>query len=150
MNARSVLAGIALLAAACGGGGGGSSSGGGNPTGPSGTPQATTITINAAGVSQQQVRIEIGQTVQFSNNASRNVEIQSDPHNVHDLCPPLNVGTMTPARRGRPAHSPCAAPARITITPTRTTVASAAPSWLACPNRAPRLITAPPSRPGGR
>jgi hypothetical protein len=97
MNARSFLAGIALLAAACGGGGG-SSGGGGSPTGPTGTPQSTTITINAAGVSQQQVRIEIGQQVQFSNNASRNVEIQSDPHNVHNLCPPLNVGTMTPGQ----------------------------------------------------
>jgi hypothetical protein len=95
MNARSVLAGIALLAAACGGGGGSS---GGNPTGPTGGPQMATITINSAGVSQQQVRIEIGQQVQFSNQASRNVEIQSDPHNVHDLCPPLNVGTMTPGQ----------------------------------------------------
>ena len=98
MNARSVLAGVALLAAACGGGGGGGSSGGGTPTGPTGAPQTTTINITAAGVSQQQVRIEVGQQVQFSNNASRNVEIQSDPHNVHDLCPPLNVGTMTPGQ----------------------------------------------------
>jgi hypothetical protein len=96
MNARSVLAGIALLAAACGGGGG--SSGGGTPTGPTGAPQTATINITTSGVSQQQVRIEVGQQVQFSNNASRNVEIQSDPHNVHDLCPPLNVGTMTPGQ----------------------------------------------------
>jgi hypothetical protein len=97
MNARTVLAGIALFAAACGGGGG--SSGGSTPTGPTGGgPQTTTINITAAGVSQQQVRIEVGQQVQFSNNAARNVEIQSDPHNVHDLCPPLNVGTMTPGQ----------------------------------------------------
>jgi plastocyanin len=95
MNARSVLAGMALLAAACGGGG----SGGGSPTGPSGGgSQTATITINSTGVSQQQVRIEVGQQVQFSNSATRNVEIQSDPHEVHNLCPPLNVGTMTPGQ----------------------------------------------------
>jgi hypothetical protein len=94
MKARSVLAGIALMAAACGGGGGG---GGGTPTGPT-TPQQTTITINTAGVSPQQVRIEVGQQVQFTNGGSRNVDIESDPHNVHNLCPPLNVGVLTPGQ----------------------------------------------------
>jgi plastocyanin len=99
MNARSVLAGFALLAAACGGGSSGG--GGGSPTGPTGGggQQAATITINSSGVSQQQVRIEVGQQVQFANSATRNVEIQSDPHEVHNLCPPLNaVGTLTPGQ----------------------------------------------------
>jgi plastocyanin len=95
MNARSVLAGIALLAAACGGGGG---SGGGSPTGPTGGGGPATIAITSSGISQQQVRIEVGQQVQFSNNSSRNVDIESDPHNVHNLCPPVNVGTMTPGQ----------------------------------------------------
>jgi plastocyanin len=95
MNARSVLAGIALLAAACGGGGG---SGGGSPTGPTGGGGPATITITSSGISQQQVRIEVGQQVQFSNTSSRNVDIESDPHNVHNLCPPVNVGTMTPGQ----------------------------------------------------
>jgi plastocyanin len=96
MNLRSVLAGLALLAAACGGGG----SGGGSPTGPStgGGSQTPTITIGAQGVNQQQIRIEVGQTVQFTNNATRNVEIQSDPHEVHNLCPPLNIGAITPGQ----------------------------------------------------
>jgi plastocyanin len=98
MNARSVLAGIALLAAACGGGGGGGSTGG-SPTGPSGGgSQTTTINISGAGISQQQVRIEVGQQVQFANGSSRNVDIESDPHNVHNLCPPVNIGTMTPGQ----------------------------------------------------
>jgi plastocyanin len=95
MNARSVLAGMALLAAACGGGGG---SGGGSPTGPTGGGGPATITITSSGISQQQVRIEVGQQVQFSNSSSRNVDIESDPHNVHNLCPPVNVGTMTPGQ----------------------------------------------------
>ena len=96
MNARSVLAGIALLAAACGGGG----SGGGSPTGPTGGGGSSvqTITIGASGVNLQQIRVDVGQQVQFTNNSSRNVEIQSDPHEVHNLCPPLNVGTMTPGQ----------------------------------------------------
>jgi plastocyanin len=97
MNARSVLAGIALLAAACGGGGG---SGGGSPTAPSGGggPQTAAITINSNGLSTQQVRIEVGQQVQFTNSGTRNVDIESDPHEVHNLCPPVNVGTMTPGQ----------------------------------------------------
>jgi plastocyanin len=96
MNARSLLAGIALLAAACGGGGG---SGGGSPTGPTGGGGGpATITITSSGISQQQVRIEVGQQVQFSNTSSRNVDIESDPHEVHNLCPPVNVGTMTPGQ----------------------------------------------------
>jgi plastocyanin len=100
MNARSVLAGAALLAAACGGGGDG---GGNTPTGPSPGPggsQVTTVTISGAGVSPSQVRIEVGQQVRFVNNASRNVEVTSDPHPTHELCPPINneASTVTPGQ----------------------------------------------------
>lgn len=95
MKAWSVLAGLAVLVATACGGGSGS---GGGPTGPSPNPggSQTTITIGSSGVNQSQVRIEVGQQVQFTNNASRNVQIQSDPHEAHDLCPPLNaVGMLT-------------------------------------------------------
>jgi plastocyanin len=90
---------VAICAAACGGGGGGGG-GGTSPTGPSptaGGPQ--TITINAAGVSPQQVRIEIGQQVRFVNSNTRNMEVTSDPHPTHEQCPPVNdVGMLAPGQ----------------------------------------------------
>jgi plastocyanin len=99
MDARTVLVGMALVATACGGGSGG---GGGNPTGPSPSPggSQTSVTIAAAGVNPSQIRIEVGQQVQFVNNASRNVQVTSDPHPTHELCPPLNdqVGMLAPGQ----------------------------------------------------
>lgn len=98
MNSRGVLAGVALLATACGGGGGG----GGSPTGPSPNPggsQSNTITIGAAGVTPQQVRIEVGQQVRFVNSGSRSMEVTSDPHPTHESCPPINeVGMLAPGQ----------------------------------------------------
>jgi plastocyanin len=96
MKAWSVLAGVAIIAAACGGGGGG----GNSPTGPSApSGSQNTVTIGGSGVTPSTIRIEVGQSVQFANNASRNVEVQSDPHEVHDLCPPLNaVGMLAPGQ----------------------------------------------------
>lgn len=83
---------VAASAMACGGGGGG---GGGTPTSPSPSPGGvTTITLTSAGVSTQTVRIDVGQQVRFVNNASRSVDVASDPHLVHNMCPPLNLGMM--------------------------------------------------------
>ena len=96
MKALSVLAGLALVAAACGGGGGGSS-----PTGPSApSGSQNTVTIGGSGVTPSTVRIEVGQQVRFVNNASRNIEVTSDPHPTHELCPPINneVGMLTPGQ----------------------------------------------------
>lgn len=88
-----------LAVVACSGGGGG----GGTSTSPSTTPPpggpAATITITSSGVSPEQVRIEVNQTVRFTNNSQRTVEIHSDPHPTSDLCPPLNeVGVLVPGQ----------------------------------------------------
>ena len=98
MNARGVLACAALMAAACGGGGGGG--GGSSPTAPSPAPSGPqTITISAAGVSPQQVRIEVGQQVRFVNSNTRNMQVSSDPHPTHEQCPPVNeVGMLAPGQ----------------------------------------------------
>jgi plastocyanin len=81
---------MAIVAAACGGGTGGSG-GGSSPTGPSAPGGSrTTITIDASGVSPAQVRIDVGQQVDFVNRAPRGVEVTSDPHPTHELCPPIN------------------------------------------------------------
>lgn len=95
MNARTLVAGAALLAASCGGGYGGN-----GPTAPS-TPSASlsTVTITSAGVSPAQIRIEVGQQVQFVNNATRGVQVASDPHPTHTLCPPVNeIGMLSPGQ----------------------------------------------------
>ena len=100
MNVRTLVAGAAVLAAACGGGSSGSGS---SPTGPSPTPTGSqnTITISNAGVNPAQVRIEVGQQVQFVNSASRNVQVSSDPHPTHVMCPPINEVGMLPPGQSR-------------------------------------------------
>lgn len=86
----------ALALATCGGGGGG---GDGTPTAPTPAGPAATVTISSTGVSPNQVRVEVNQTVRFTNNSERTVEIHSDPHPTSDLCPPLNeVGTLAPGQ----------------------------------------------------
>jgi plastocyanin len=98
MDARSGLAALALIATACGGGTG---SGSGNPTSPSPTPggSQTTVTIAAGGVNPTQLRIEVGQQVQFVNSATQNIQIASDPHPTHGSCPPLDqLGMLTPGQ----------------------------------------------------
>ena len=92
------LAAAALVVlAACGGGGGGSpttpppAGGGGATTGTSGA----TITIANGRVTPNEVTINAGQSVTFTNNDGRVRNISSDPHPVHTDCPAINaVGNM--------------------------------------------------------
>lgn len=82
--------------AACGGGGGGTPT---SPTTPPAGGPAATITITSSGASPDLVRIEVNQTVRFTNNSQRTIEIHSDPHPTSDLCPPLNeVGVLAPGQ----------------------------------------------------
>lgn len=75
------------LTAACGGGG----YSGGSPTSPTGTGAAPpTVTIGGGGVSPSVVRVDTNQQVRFTNNGSRSIQIHSDPHPTHEMCPPLN------------------------------------------------------------
>lgn len=92
---------LALAAAACGGGGGGGSSSSPTPTAPSPTvTSAATITVGSSGVEPKEVRIQVGQTVQFVNNGASAVEIMSDPHPAHNACPAINeVGRLAPGQR---------------------------------------------------
>jgi hypothetical protein len=86
---------ISALAMACGGGGGGGdNNGGGNPGGPTPSPGgvAETISINSDGsIDKPDIRIEIGQSVRFTNNHTRMHQIQSNPHEQHTDCPPVNA-----------------------------------------------------------
>jgi hypothetical protein len=83
---------ITALAMACGGGGGDNN--GGNPGGPSPSPSgvAESISIGSDGaVDKPDIRIEIGQSVRFTNNHNRMHQIQSNPHEQHTDCPPINA-----------------------------------------------------------
>jgi plastocyanin len=85
---------VAATVAACGGGGGDSS--GGNPNNPSpgggGSTVAESISITSNGaIDKPDIRIEIGQSVRFTNNDARMHEIQSNPHMAHTDCPPVNA-----------------------------------------------------------
>ena len=79
------------LFAACGSDNGGS----GGPMTPSGSgpgPSGGTFTIGSNGtVSPSTMTINVGQSVTFINNDSRNHEIASDPHPTHTNCPSINA-----------------------------------------------------------
>lgn len=103
-----MLAALTLLAAAaaCGGGGGSSSSTPTSPSPSSGSPPggstgaAAVITITAAGVSVNEVRVEVNARVLFVNEDSRAHQILSTPHLMHTDCPPINdVGLLAPGAR---------------------------------------------------
>jgi plastocyanin len=84
------------MAAACGG----SSS---SPTGPGGGgagpgPVGATITIAPGGVTPKAVTVTAGQSVTFLNNNTRSHDIASDPHLIHNDCPPLNLGRLNPGQ----------------------------------------------------
>jgi hypothetical protein len=87
---------ITALAMACGGGGGGgdNNDGGGNPGGPTPPPSgvAETVSITADGaIDKPNIRIEVGQSVRFTNSHNRMHQIQSNPHEQHTDCPPVNA-----------------------------------------------------------
>ncbi len=76
-------------------------SGSSSPTSPSSpsTPTIPTITITDAGVSPTQVLIEVGQRVLIVNAGASVHELQSNVHEVHEDCPPMNTpGTLNPGQ----------------------------------------------------
>ena len=69
---------------------------GSSPTSPSDTTTPT-ITITDAGVSPAQLRISVGDRVLIINNGQSIHELQSDEHDVHLDCPPMNQpGVLNP------------------------------------------------------
>ena len=82
-----VLSAIFLTAVACGGNS--------SPTAPGQPgPSGATITILANGtLSPSQVEINVGQSVTFVNQDSRNHQMSADPHPSHADCPQIQVLT---------------------------------------------------------
>jgi plastocyanin len=91
---------MSCLSIACGGGG--DDGGPSTPTGPSGSgsgASAATITIGASGsVSPSTVSIPRGSRVTFVNDHTQSHTMSSNPHPVHNDCPPLNLATLGPGQ----------------------------------------------------
>ena|SRR5438132_13958228 len=82
-----------LLMGACGSAGSSSTS----PS-PGGDPSLT-ITIANNAVSPQNITVPRGSRVTFTNNDTRNHDMESDPHPQHTDCPEINsVGFLTPGQ----------------------------------------------------
>ncbi len=70
------------------------------PTAPT-TPTTPTITITDTGVIPTQVQISVGQQVLIVNAGASVHELQSNVHEVHEDCPPMNSpGTLNPGQSG--------------------------------------------------
>jgi plastocyanin len=94
-----LTAGAAVLTS-CGGGGYG-----GSPTGPSGgggSGGATTasITIRNGRAEPNEVRINVGDRVQFVNEDGRPHQPTSNPHLSHTDCPAANLPTLAAGQSG--------------------------------------------------
>ena len=59
----------------------------GDKASPSPPVETNLITITDAGVSPKNIIITLGQRVRFTNNASADRNMASDPHPSHDDCP---------------------------------------------------------------
>lgn len=59
----------------------------GDKASPSPPVETNLITITDAGVSPKHIVIALGQRVRFTNNASSDRYVASDPHPSHDDCP---------------------------------------------------------------
>ena len=70
---------------------------GSSPTAPS---AAATFTMTSAGVSPKEVRIRAFNFVTFVNNDTRGHTMVSDPVDLHNQCPALNViGVIQPGEK---------------------------------------------------
>ena len=68
---------------------------GSSPSAPS--EAEATITIGSAGISPSEVRIDAWSQVRFVNNDTQPHSMVSDPVDVHNQCPPINmVGVLQP------------------------------------------------------
>jgi plastocyanin len=93
------LLGGAAAVTSCGGG-----SYGGSPTGPSGGGGSggttATITIRNGRAEPSEVRIAVGERVQFVNEDGRPHQPTSNPHLSHTDCPAANLSILSAGQNG--------------------------------------------------
>ncbi|KKR57644.1 MAG: hypothetical protein UU05_C0029G0015 [Candidatus Curtissbacteria bacterium GW2011_GWA1_40_47] len=95
------VASSALVLSACGLYGGSTNTGTGQTNGT--TPETVespvagnVITYSESGFSPKQLTVKVGESVEFVNNSSSNVQVNSAPHPTHELYPELNIGVIAP------------------------------------------------------
>ena len=54
------------------------------------------IIYSDAGFSPKQITVKVGEKIEFMNNSSSNVQVNSAPHPTHELYPELNIGVIAP------------------------------------------------------
>jgi plastocyanin len=71
-----------------------------DPSGSGPGPEGAVVTLTASGADPKTVTVPVGYSVTFVNADSIAHEMASDPHPVHNDCPPLNrVGNLEPGQR---------------------------------------------------
>src|SRR3989344_9375678 len=95
------VASSALVLSACGLYGGSTNTGTGQTNGT--TPEAVespsaanVITYSQNGFSPKPLTVKVGENVEFMNNSSSNVQVNSAPHPAHTQFPELNIGLIAP------------------------------------------------------
>lgn len=61
---------------------------------------AAVVTYSDNGFSPVTVNAKVGQKVVFKNTSSSGIQIQSDPHPIHNLYPQLNIGAIAAGASG--------------------------------------------------
>lgn len=53
-----------------------------------------TIEYSDSGFSPAEVKVKVGEKVEFKNNSSKTVQVNSDPHPIHTSFPVLNINII--------------------------------------------------------
>ena len=59
-------------------------------------PGANVVTYSDSGFSPNPITFKVGEKVEFKNNSSANVQVNSAVHPTHQLYPELNIGVIAP------------------------------------------------------
>ena len=59
-------------------------------------PGANVITYSESGFSPNPITVKVGEKVEFKNNSSANIQVNSAVHPTHQLYPELNIGVIAP------------------------------------------------------
>ena len=59
-------------------------------------PGANVVTYSDSGFSPNSITLKVGEKVEFKNNSSANVQVNSAVHPTHQLFPELNIGVIAP------------------------------------------------------
>ncbi len=59
---------------------------------PTAQPEETMVTLTTSGYSPASLTVKVGEEITFINKSGKSAAVNSDPHPVHSVYPPLNLG----------------------------------------------------------